>query len=147
MAQRGIEIAVGIFVVAGVLALAHLSVGLARREVVRGAGYNVVASFSNVGGLRPGAAVTVAGVEVGQVTRVELLDYAGLVTMRIDARVRLQADTMASIRTRGLIGEKFVAISPGGDEVLLENGGTIVETEPAVDLEQLISRFVFGSKD
>lgn len=145
--RRLVEILVGIFVVAGVLALAHLSIGLARREVVRGQGYTVKAIFSDVGGLRTGASVTVAGVEVGRVVRIVLNDYQGEVSMAIDGRVQLQADSMASIRTRGLIGEKLIAISPGGDEVLLADGGSIVETEPAVDLEQMISKFVFGKKD
>ena len=145
--RRLVEILVGIFVVAGVLALAHLSIGLARREVVRGQGYTVKAIFRDVGGLRTGASVTVAGVEVGRVVRIVLNDYQGEVSMAIDGRVQLQADSMASIRTRGLIGEKLIAISPGGDEVLLADGGSIVETEPAVDLEQMISKFVFGKKD
>ncbi len=130
--RRLVEILVGIFVVAGVLALAHLSIGLARREVVRGQGYTVKA---------------VAGVEIGRVARIALTDYQGEVLMSIDGSVKLQADSIASIRTRGLIGEKLIAISPGGDDELLVDGGAIVETEPAVDLEQMISKFVFGKKD
>ncbi|NLF17658.1 MAG: outer membrane lipid asymmetry maintenance protein MlaD [Lentisphaerae bacterium] len=145
--RRLVEILVGIFVVAGVLALAHLSIGLARREVVRGQGYTVKAIFSDVGGLRTGASVTVAGVEIGRVARIALTDYQGEVLMSIDGSVKLQADSIASIRTRGLIGEKLIAISPGGDDELLVDGGAIVETEPAVDLEQMISKFVFGKKD
>ena len=145
--RRGVEIMVGVFVLAGVAALAHLSIGLARREAVRGKGYHVKAVFSDVGGLRSGAAVSVAGVDVGSVSRISLKDYQGEVTLFVDARVKLQIDSIASIRTRGLIGEKFIAISPGGDEQTLADGGVIIETEPAVDLEQLISRFVFGKKD
>lgn len=145
--RRIVEIIVGAFVLAGVVCLAHLSIGLARREVVRGHGYTVKAVFSDVGGLRAGAAVTVAGVEVGRVSGIELRDYQGVVSMYIDGHVKLQADSIASIRTRGLIGEKLIAISPGGDEQMLADGGSIVETEPAVDLEQLISKFVFGKKD
>jgi phospholipid/cholesterol/gamma-HCH transport system substrate-binding protein len=147
MSRRNVEVVVGVFVLAGVVALAHLSVGLARREVVRGKGYAVKATFSDIGGLRVGAAVTVAGVEVGRVTRIDLKDYQGEVTLYLDERVRLRADSIASIRTRGLIGEKFITISPGGDDAVIADGGSIVETEPAVDLEQLISKFVFGKKD
>jgi phospholipid/cholesterol/gamma-HCH transport system substrate-binding protein len=145
--RRGVEIMVGVFVLAGVAALVHLSVGLARREAVRGKGYLVKAVFSDLGGLRTGAAVSVAGVDVGSVSHIALKDYQGEVSLHIDARVKLQVDSIASIRTRGLIGEKFIAISPGGDEQTLSNGSTIIETEPAVDLEQLISRCVFGKKD
>lgn len=147
ISRRGVEIMVGVFVLAGVAALAHLSIGLARREVARGKGYHVKAVFSDVGGLRAGAAVSVAGVDVGSVSRISLKDYQGEVSLFIDARVPLQVDSIASIRTRGLIGEKFIAISPGGDEKMLGEGSLISETEPAVDLEQLISKFVFGKKD
>ena len=147
MNRRSVEIAVGVFVLAGVACLVHLSVSLARREGVRGPGYYVSALFSDVGGLRVGAAVTVAGVEVGRVSQIELADYQGRVTLYLDTRVLLQTDAIASIRTRGLIGEKFIALSPGGEEKLLADGSTIAETEPAVDLEQLISKFVFGKKD
>lgn len=145
--RRHVEITVGLFIVAGVVSLAHLSIGLARREVVRGPGYHLTARFSDVGGLRPGAAVTVAGVEVGKVTRIDLEDYQGQVTLYVDQAVALQTDAIASIRTRGLIGEKFIAISPGGEPELLADGGAILETEPAVDIEQLVSKFVFGKKD
>ena len=146
MKRDGVELIVGIFVLAGVVCLAHLSIGLAKHEVIHGPGYELKAVFSDVGGLRPGAAVTIAGVEVGRVNRIELSDYQALVIMMIDADVPLQADAMASIRTRGLIGEKFVSISPGGDENMLKSGDEIFETEPAVDIEQLISKFVFGKK-
>jgi phospholipid/cholesterol/gamma-HCH transport system substrate-binding protein len=147
ISRRSVEIMVGVFVLAGIAALTHLSVGLARREVARGKSYTVKAVFSDLGGLRTGAAVTVAGVDVGNVSHIALRDYQAEVTMHIDAKVKLQVDSIASIRTRGLIGEKFIAISPGGDEKMLAEGSSIVETEPAVDLEQLISRFVFGKKD
>lgn len=147
ISRHRVEVVVGIFVLAGVAALAHLSIGLARREVVRGKGYEVKAVFSDVGGLRTGAVVTVAGVEVGKVSRIVLKDYQGQVTLFLDARLRLRADSIASIRTRGLIGEKFIAISPGGDDAIIGDGGSIIETEPAVDLEQLVSKFVFGKKD
>ena len=147
ISRRGVEIMVGVFVLAGVAALVHLSIGLARREAVLGKGYHVKAVFSDVGGLRSGAAVSVAGVDVGSVSRIALKEYQGEVSLFIDARVKLQVDSIASIRTRGLIGEKFIAISPGGDEQMLAEGSSILETEPAVDLEQLISKFVFGKKD
>ncbi|MBN2451036.1 MAG: outer membrane lipid asymmetry maintenance protein MlaD [Lentisphaeria bacterium] len=146
-AGRGVEIVVGLFVVAGVLCLAHMSVRLARREVIRGAGYEVQAVFADVGGLRVGAPVTLAGVDIGRVKAVTIQDYNGLVSMQITARVPLQADAIASVRTRGLIGERYITISPGGDETLIGDGGQIVETEPAVDFEQLISKLVFGKGD
>ena len=103
ISRRGVEIMVGVFVLAGVAALVHLSIGLARREAVRGKGYHVKAVFSDVGGLRSGAAVSVAGVDVGSVSRIALKEYQGEVSLFIDARVKLQVDSIASIRTRGLM--------------------------------------------
>lgn len=145
MNRRMAEIIVGVFVLIGLGSLAHLSVGLARHEVIRGPSREIKAVFSSVGGLRAGASVTIAGVEVGRVRSIELEDYQGLVRMMIDANVNIQADAMASVRTRGLIGEKFIAITPGGADETLADGGEIFETEPAIDIEQLISKFVFDS--
>jgi phospholipid/cholesterol/gamma-HCH transport system substrate-binding protein len=144
MKKRYVELTVGVFVLVGLYCLAHLSVRLARMDLATGDQYEIKALFVNVGGLRVGASVVIAGVEVGRVREVRLEDYEGLVVMAIDPEVVLQKDSIASIRTRGLIGEKYVSISPGGSEEKIENGGEIFETEPAVDLEKLISNFVFG---
>ena len=144
MKKRYVELVVGVFVLVGILCLAHLSIRLARKDLVKGDQYEIKALFADVGGLRPGASVVIAGVEVGRVSAVRLEDYQGLVVMAIDREVALQKDAIASIRTRGLIGEKYVSISPGGSEELLGDGGEIFETEPAVDLEKLIANFVFG---
>ena len=144
MKKRYVEFVVGLFVLVGVACLAHLSIRLARQDLIGGDQYEVKALFMNVGGLRAGASVTIAGVEVGRVRAVQLEDYQGLVVMAIDRNVVLQQDSIASIRTRGLIGEKYVSISPGGSEEKIGDHGEIFETEPAVDLEKLISNFVFG---
>jgi len=144
MKKRYVEFIVGVFVLLGVVCLAHLSIRLGRQDFGKGNQYEIKALFMNVGGLRAGASVVIAGVEVGRVREVRLEDYQGLVVMGIAPEVVLQKDSIASIRTRGLIGEKYVSISPGGSEEQLGNGGEIFETEPAVDLEKLISNFVFG---
>lgn len=86
----------------------------------------------------------IAGVEVGRVESITLADYQARVTMRLQSGVTLQEDSIASIKTKGLIGEKFVRINPGGSERLIPPNGRIREVEPPVDLEELISKYIFG---
>jgi phospholipid/cholesterol/gamma-HCH transport system substrate-binding protein len=144
MERSRVNIAVGVFVVLGILALGYLSIKLGRVAILSGGGYLVVADFPSVGGLRPGASVEIAGVEVGRVESIGLADYQARVVLRLNADVKLQDDTIASIKTKGLIGEKFVRISPGGSEKIIQPNGRIREVEPPVDIEELISKYVFG---
>jgi phospholipid/cholesterol/gamma-HCH transport system substrate-binding protein len=117
-------------------------------EVGGGKHYQVKAVFTHLGGLRVGASVEIAGVPVGRVREVGLNDlYNAEVTMDIREDVKLSADTFASIRTKGLIGGKYILLEPGGDEETLKNGGTIEDTEPAVDIESIISKLVQGKVD
>jgi phospholipid/cholesterol/gamma-HCH transport system substrate-binding protein len=142
--RREVEIGVGLFLVAGVVALAYLSVNLGRVDWFGRGGYSVHADFTTVGGLKSGATVEIAGVPVGRVESIRLADYQARVTMRIDSGVKLQDDAIVSIKTRGLIGEKFVQLSPGGSDRLVAPGGRLTEVEAPVDLEELISKYVFG---
>jgi phospholipid/cholesterol/gamma-HCH transport system substrate-binding protein len=144
MDRARVNIAVGLFVVLGVLALAYLSIKLGRVTLFAARGYLVTADFPSVGGLRPGASVEIAGVEVGRVEAIRLVDYHARVVLRLDPGVQLQEDAIASIKTKGLIGEKFIRISPGASERLIPPGGRIREVEAPVDLEELISKYVFG---
>jgi phospholipid/cholesterol/gamma-HCH transport system substrate-binding protein len=144
MEQARVNIAVGIFVVLGVLALAYLSINLGRVTFLQGGGYFVVAEFPSVGGLRPGASVEIAGVEVGKVETIGLAEYQARVVLRLNTDVQLQEDAIASIKTKGLIGEKFIRISPGASEKLIPPGGRLREVEAPLDLEELISKYVFG---
>lgn len=115
-------------------------------EVAGGKTYQVKAVFTHLGGLRVGAPVEVAGVPMGRVREVELNpSYNALVTMEIRAEVKLSTDTFASIRTKGLIGGKYILLSPGGAEETLADGGEIEETESAMDIESIVSRLVQGS--
>jgi len=145
MTRRNIEMAVGLFVLLGIACLAWLSVKLGKLEIVGGDYRPVHAEFSSVSGLRTGAGVEIAGVEVGKVDSIALEDYKADVTMKIRTGIRLQEDTIASIRTRGLIGDKYVNLSPGASDRLIPPGGKIRETESAVDLEELIGKFIHGS--
>lgn len=144
MERSRVNIAVGIFVVLGVLALAYLSIKLGRVTFLGGGGYVVTADFPAVGGLRPGASVEIAGVEVGRVESIGLADYQARVVLRLNSDIELQEDSIASIKTKGLIGEKFIRISPGASEKIIPPGGRIREVESPVDLEELISKYVFG---
>jgi phospholipid/cholesterol/gamma-HCH transport system substrate-binding protein len=138
------ELGVGLFMVAGVVALAYLSVNLGRVDILGQRGYVVYADFPSVGGLKSGAAVEIAGVSVGRVQSIGLKDYQARVTLRIDPDVKLQTDAIVSIKTKGLIGEKFVLISPGGSDKIVPAGGRLTEVEAPVDIEELISKYVFG---
>jgi phospholipid/cholesterol/gamma-HCH transport system substrate-binding protein len=109
-----------------------------------GAGYLVSADFPSVGGLKAGSSVEIAGVQVGRVESIGLADYQARVILRLDRNVKLQDDSIASIKTKGLIGEKYIRISPGGSEKLIPPNGRIREVEAPVDLEELISKYIFG---
>jgi phospholipid/cholesterol/gamma-HCH transport system substrate-binding protein len=114
-------------------------------EVIGSSGYTVSATFSNVAGLRVGSAVEIAGVDIGLVERIHLKDYQAQVDFRINNKdITLPEDSIASIRTKGLIGEQFVRISPGGSDKNIPPGGTIHETEPPVDIMELIANYAFG---
>ncbi len=140
-----LDLAVGVFVLTGLAALAWLAIKIGGGALVGGDTVLVRARFNNLGGLAPGASVLVSGVSVGKVEKVELDErYAAIATLRVRRDLALPADTMASIRSSGLIGEKFIALSPGADDALLQPGDLITDTESAVDIESLISRFAFG---
>ena len=141
---RRMELGVGLFMVVGIVALAYLSVNLGRVDIMGQSGYVVYADFPSVGGLKSGAAVEIAGVSVGRVQSIGLKDYQARVTLRIDSDVKLQTDAIVSIKTKGLIGEKFVLISPGGSDKVVPPGGRLTEVEAPVDIEELISKYVFG---
>ena len=144
MERRSVNIAVGLFLLLGSLALGYLSVKLGRVSFLGGGGYSVFAQFPSVGGLKTGSSVEIAGVEVGRVENIGLKDYEALVTLRISSGVKLQEDAIASIKTKGLIGEKYVRISPGGSEKIIPPGGRIREVEAPVDFEELLSKYIFG---
>ncbi|MGD9158224.1 MAG: outer membrane lipid asymmetry maintenance protein MlaD [Desulfobacteraceae bacterium] len=144
MKKIDLELVVGIFVLAGILCLGYMSVKLAKMEVFSGDGYELYAIFSNAGGLKEGSSVLIAGMEVGRVKSITMEDYEAKITITLPNSLKIQEDAIASIKTRGLIGEKFLAITPGGSDTVLSSGERIRETMPAVDIEELISNYVFG---
>jgi len=144
MKRFDLQLTVGLFIIAGVICLGYLSIKLARMEVLGKKGYEVYALFSNSGGLKTGSSIMIAGVTVGRVKTITLEDYQARVVLNIPQNVKIQEDAIASIKTKGLIGEKYIEITPGGSEEIIPPGGRIRETQPAVDFEELISNFVFG---
>ena len=145
MKQSNIELSVGAFVVLGTAAIVWFAIQ-AGAGVAIGGSYEVNARFTNVGGLRPGNQVFIAGVPVGRVEKIELnSQYAAIVHMNVREDVRLPTDTIASVKTSGLIGDKFIALAPGADSRNLAPGGMITDTESVMDLESLIRRFAFGN--
>ncbi len=144
MKRLTMETLVGLFVVVGVASLAYLAIKLGKLEVIGGRGYTVLAEFDSVAGLKNGAVVEIGGVEVGRVREITLKNYRAVVAMSIDPGVKLQDDVIISIRTKGLIGEKYVRITPGASDKLVQPGGKVRDTEDPVDMEQLISNYIFG---
>lgn len=135
---------------AGILCLAYLSVKLGKMELFGSDTYQVYADFDSTSGLKSGASVEIAGVEVGRVGRIVLDPKSGSqaqVYLLIRNGIRLQDDVIASVRTRGIIGDKFILLKPGGSEKILAPGARIRETESALDLEELISKYIHGKVD
>lgn len=139
-----VEIAVGIFVFFGLLCMAYISIKLGKVNLLGNDYYPVNAVFSSVKGLKKDTVVEIAGVEVGKVGNIKLNNYKAVVTLLIRDDIELQEDAIASIRTQGLLGEKYVEIMPGGSDKLIQPGDTLHETESPIDLEKLIGNIIFG---
>ncbi len=144
MEKAKLELIVGVFVLVGIACLAYLSIKLGKLEIIGGDVYEVVAQFNTASGLKPGASIEIAGVEVGRVRDITLKDDRAAVLLVVNNGVKLYSDTIASIKTRGIIGEKFLALSPGGGGDPLKPGDTIRDTESGLDLEELVSQYVHG---
>ena len=145
MKRSVVDLSVGVFVLIGVLALGWLSVKLGRIELLGNRGYVVTADFPSVGGLKAGSSVEIAGVGIGQVDSITLdKEFQAHVIMTIRPDIKLQDDSIASIKTKGLIGERYIRINPGGSERTIPPNGRIREVEPPVDFEELLSKYIFG---
>ncbi|HEX8749652.1 MAG TPA: outer membrane lipid asymmetry maintenance protein MlaD [Nitrospira sp.] len=145
MEKTKLELIVGVFVLIGIVCLGYLSIKLGKLELIGGDVYEVVAQFNTASGLKSGSAIEIAGVEVGRVRGITLKDDRAAVVLAVNNTVKLYTDTIASIKTRGIIGEKFLALSPGGGGDPLKPGDTIRDTESGLDLEELVSQYVHGN--
>jgi phospholipid/cholesterol/gamma-HCH transport system substrate-binding protein len=138
------DIVVGIFVLIGALCLGYLAIRLGKVELFGATGYVVYADFSSVAGLKVGDPAEIAGVRIGRVDSLRLAEDRARIALRVDSQIRLQDDVIASVRSRGLIGDKFVLITPGASDKIIAPGGRIRETESPQDITDLIGKFVGG---
>ncbi len=144
--SSGRDLAVGVFVFAGIVALAYLSVQVGGLSYSGPRGFEVVATFDDVGGLSPRSPAMISGVKVGQVKTVQLDEtLRARVVMDLDPSLDLPVDTSAAIRTQGLLGDQFIALEPGAEDDLLLPGEEIVYTDSALNLESLIGRVVHNT--
>jgi phospholipid/cholesterol/gamma-HCH transport system substrate-binding protein len=144
MKKASLDMTVGVFVLMGLACLAYLAINLGKLEIY-GEGYQIYANFENASGLKTGSAVEVAGVEVGRVVAISLTPmYQARVSIKLQDGLQVHDDAIASIRTKGIIGDKFIKLSPGSSDKLVPAGGKIINTESAIDLEELLSSYIHG---
>ena len=146
MKKSSLELSVGIFVIIGLMCVGYLTVRLGNMEFFKDDYYFLNARFHSVTGLKSGANIEIAGVQVGQVDSIslDLEEKVAMVRLKIKKEVVLTDDVIASIKTAGLIGDKYIKLSPGGSGDILEPDDTIIETESALDVEEIISKYAFG---
>jgi len=147
MKKYSIETAVGLFVVAGLICVGYMTVKLGRLSLFGEETYPLKARFASVAGLRVGSSVEVYGIEVGSVASLGIDEkrQMGVVVMKIDKGTKVYDDASATIKTSGLIGDKYVKIDPGGSGEPLKPGGVITQTSVPADIEDLIGKYAFGS--
>lgn len=147
MNRRTLEFFVGCFVLLGLAAVLYLAIQVGSARFFGSDSYTVQASFANVSGVNPGSRVEIAGVRVGTVKSIVLNErFDAIVTLELPKSLELDEDTIASVKTAGLIGDRYIHLSPGGG-LPMEPGFMIVDTEAAMDIESLISRFALGGID
>ncbi len=144
-ATRTTQLIVGIFAILGIIALAILSLSLGKLTLLPKPGYTLYASFDNISGLKTGDQVQLAGVQVGKIVQIELKDQRARVAMRVDDGVPIDKDAIASIKTSGIIGDKYVSIALGPSDRILKDGDTIRQTESAFVLEDAIGQLINNS--
>lgn len=148
MNNRKIEFLVGCFVLIGLGAVLYLAIQVGGARFFGSDSYELQARFRSTAGVNPGSRVEIAGVRVGTVKSIVLNDdFYSIVTFELPNRIELDDDTIVSVKTAGLIGDRYLNLSPGGSGFPLEPGDMIVDTESALDIESLISRFAFGGID
>ena len=141
------EMLVGIFLLIGIIAITFLALRIGDFQLLNNQQYIIKAEFTSASGLKKGAHVEIAGVSVGKVTNIIFNPetYLAEVHFAIENSIQIPDDSIASIRTSGIIGDKFLKISPGGSDNIIEPNMIISETEPSINLEELISKYIFES--
>jgi len=143
------ELLVGIFLLAGIIAISFLALRMGDVGLFDNDEYIIKIRFTSASGLKEGAYVEVAGVTVGKVKQIVFNPetYLADVDISLQSNIKIPEDSIASIRTSGIIGDKFVKISAGGSDTYLAAGMEIIETEPSINLEELISKYIFESEN
>lgn len=146
MKKYAVETTVGIFLVFGLLCVGYMTLKLGHVSLLGDNAYSLFARFTTVSGLRVGSPVNMLGINVGRVGRLTMdqEDQKAVVEIRIRKDIKVYDDAIASIKTEGLIGDMFLSIDPGGGGKLLGPGGAITETQPAVDMADLVGKYAFG---
>lgn len=147
MKNNSIEMFVGLFMLLGFGAFVYLALQLGEVSFLTDSKtYVIEAEFDNVSGVKKGASVQVAGVVVGEVSAIKLGEYeVAVLSLKVDKSIELPTDSMASVKSQGIIGDKYIQLSPGADEEFFKPGELIRDTESSLDIESLISKFAFGS--
>lgn len=146
MQSSGRDLIVGLFVIAGLLAIVYLSLRVGGITVTGDTSIELSATFDDIGGLKVRAPVAVSGVKVGQVKSITLSDdLRALVTLAVESWVELSIDSEASIRTAGLLGDQFIAVEPGAEDELLEGGDEFAYTNSAISIDRLIGTLIHGN--
>jgi phospholipid/cholesterol/gamma-HCH transport system substrate-binding protein len=146
MRKISTETVVGIFVVIGLLSVGYMTLKLGKLDLIGGKYYDLKARFSSVSGLKPGAPVEMLGIQIGQVKEfiMDQENQVAIVEMKIRSDIKVYHDAIAAVKTSGLIGDKYIDIDAGGAEEVMEPGTTIRDTVAPVDIEEIISKYVFG---
>jgi phospholipid/cholesterol/gamma-HCH transport system substrate-binding protein len=146
MQKSSIEMAVGIFMLIGIACVGYLTIQLGKMQWLGDNFYALDARFKSAEGLKTGSQIDIAGVQVGQVGSIQFdpKRQMALVQLKIQKNIVLTDDVIASVKTSGLIGDRYIKLTPGGSDVVLKPGDQITDTESAIDFEDLISKYVFG---
>jgi len=147
MNKRNMELYVGLFVIFGFICVGYLIIVLGEFSFFNQNRYLVHGYFSSISGLKQGARVEIAGVEIGTVAKISI-DKERLVAkvvFSINKEVELSEDSIASVKTSGIIGQKYIDISPGGSDDILMDGDEIDNTESSLDIESLVRKFIFSN--
>jgi phospholipid/cholesterol/gamma-HCH transport system substrate-binding protein len=146
MKKFTMETIVGIFVIFGLLCVGYMTVKLGKVDFLSDDSYPLVAKFTSVSGLRIGSPVNILGIDVGRVEKITMdqENQKAVVKIKVKKDIKIYDDAIASIKTEGLIGDKYLSIEPGGGGDILQPNGVITDTQAAVDIESLISKYAFG---
>ena len=146
MKKYTMETIVGIFVTLGLICVGYMAVKLGNVHILGDSSYPLIAKFTSASGLKIGNPVNVLGIEVGRVDQISMdqANQRAVVQIRIKNGIKVYDDAIAAIRNEGLIGDKYMSIDPGGAGTLLGPGGVITDTQAAVDIVELVSKYAFG---